>query len=283
MLEKSLALAADSLVLDLEDAVTPERKDEVRGVVAGWLADVPFGAKERVVRINPLASPWGRDDLERTMQSPPDAYLVPKVSDAGEVAEVDRLLDALEELYGHPPGGVELILLGTETPRGVLNLPTLCASPRVGALTWGAEDLSAALGAAANRDERGELLEVFRYCRTMTLLAARAAAVEPIDSVYVDLDDTDGLRREAVAAARMGFAGKITIHPSQVPVVNEAFTPSAEEIEASRELVAAFEESRRAGRMAFSFRGRMVDVPHLERARRVLERARAAGVDTLRD
>ena len=279
MLEKSLTLAADSLVLDLEDAVPPERKDAAREVVARWLRDVEFGKQERVVRMNPLDSPWGTRDLEVTMAERPDAYLVPKVRTRDDLLELDRLLTGFEARYDHPPGSVALLVLGTETPEGVLNLRDLPSCPRVDALTWGAEDLSAAIGARRNRDERGEFLEVFRYCRVMTLLAASAAGVQPLDTVYVDIGNLDGLRRECIEAAQMGFTGKITIHPAQIEVVNEAFTPSSEEIAESRELLEAFEENREAGRMAFSFRGQMVDAPHLARARNILERARQAGID----
>lgn len=278
MLGKSLALEADALILDLEDAVTPERKDAARDVVAGWLRDTDFGGRERVVRMNPLETPWGARDLEVTMGSPPDAYLVPKVRGPEDLLEIDARLSRLEERHGHPAGAVKLLVLGTETPEGVLRIRELPTCPRVDALTWGAEDLSAAIGARRNRDARGEFLEVFRYCRIVTLLAAAAARVQPLDTVYVDVRDTDGLRRECLEAAAMGFTGKITIHPAQVPIVNEAFTPSPDEIAESRELVEAFEENRKAGRMTFSFKGQMVDVPHLERARGILERARAAGV-----
>ena len=279
MLEKSLTLAADSLVLDLEDAVPPERKDAAREVVARWLRDVEFGKQERVVRMNPLDSPWGTRDLEVTMAERPDAYLVPKVRTRDDLLELDRLLTGFEARYDHPPGRVAMLVLGTETPEGVLNLRDLPSCPRVDALTWGAEDLSAAIGARRNRDERGEFLEVFRYCRVMTLLAASAAGVQPLDTVYVDIGNLDGLRRECIEGAQMGFTGKITIHPAQIEVVNEAFTPSSEEIAESRELLEAFEENREAGRMAFSFRGQMVDAPHLARARNILERARQAGIN----
>ncbi len=275
LLRRSLALDADALILDLEDAVTPENKESARKIVAGWLADVDFGRQERVVRMNPLDSPWGRDDLEVTMVRPPDAYLVPKVRSREDVLAIDRLLTELEARHGHPAGSVKLIVLGTETPEGLLAIRKLCASPRVAALSWGAEDLSAALGARRNRDERGEFLEVFRYARTMTLLAAAAARVQPLDTVFVDIRDADGLRRESREAAQMGFTGKISIHPDQVPIVNEAFTPTADEIAESRELVSAFDENRKAGRMTFAFRGQMVDVPHLERARRILALAEA--------
>lgn len=280
LLRKSLALDADALILDLEDAVTPERKDSARETVAEWLAQVDFGAQERIVRMNPLDTPWGERDLERTMVTPPDAYLVPKVQSVHDVRRIDALIGEFERRNGHPPGAVELLVLGTETPQGVLNIASLCGSPRVAALTWGAEDLSAALGARRNRDEQGEFLEVFRYCRVMTLLSAVAAGVQPLDTVFVDVRDAEGLRRECREAAWMGFTGKITIHPDQVPIVNEAFTPSADEIAECRELLAAFEEQRLEGRMTFAFRGQMVDVPHLNRARTTLERARQAGVDT---
>lgn len=278
LLQKALGLAADSLVLDLEDAVVPERKDEARQVVTRWLAEVPFGRQERVVRMNPLDSPWGTRDLEETMEVAPDAYLVPKVRSREDVLELDRRIAALETRHGHSSGQVKLILLGTETPEGALNIGSLCATARVDGLTWGAEDLSAAIGARRNRDERGEFLEVFRYCRIVTLLAASAARVQPIDTVFVDIRDLDGLRRECLEGAWMGFTGKITIHPAQIDVVNEIFTPSREEIAESRELLEAFEANRAEGRMAFSFRGQMVDVPHLERARTILERARQAGL-----
>ena len=278
MLEKSLALPADSLVLDLEDAVTPENKDEARATVTRWLAEVDFGGQERIVRMNPLDSPWGRSDLDQTMEVAPDAYLVPKVRTRADLEEIDRILSELETQHGHPAGGVVLIALGTETPQGVLNIASLPTAPRVDGFTWGAEDLSAAIGSRRNRDEQGELLEVFRYCRTVTLLAACAAGVQPIDTVYVDVRDSEGLRRDCLEGAWMGFTGKITIHPDQVAIVNEIFTPSAEEIAESRELLEAFEQNRAEGRMAFSFRGQMVDVPHLTRARTILERARQAGV-----
>jgi citrate lyase subunit beta/citryl-CoA lyase len=238
MLEKSLALAADSLVLDLEDAVPPERKDAARDVVTRWLRDVEFGRQERVVRLNPLDSPWGKLDLEATMAERPDAYLVPKVRTRDDLLELDRLLGEFEARYDHPPGGVALLVLGTETPEGVLNIRDLPFCPRVDALTWG-----------------------------------------PLDTVYVDIANLEGLRRECIEGARMGFTGKITIHPAQIEVVNEAFTPTSEEISESLELLEAFEENREAGRMAFSFRGQMVDAPHLERARSILERARQAGID----
>ncbi len=273
MLSKALTLPADTLILDLEDAVLPENKEDARKIVAGWLREVDFGRQERVIRMNPLDTAWGRDDLATTMVDPPDGYLVPKVNSAADVAEVDRIISAAEREHGHPEGGVKLLLLGTETPEGLLSIRELPLHPRVDALSWGAEDLSAALGAKRNRDEHGAYLPVFAHARVMTLVAACAARVQPLDTVYIDFNDPKGLRREALESAAMGYTGKITIHPSQIEIVNDAFSPSAEEIEESRELLDAYEENRAAGRGAFTFRGQMVDVPHITRARRILEMA----------
>jgi citrate lyase subunit beta/citryl-CoA lyase len=278
MLQKSLALPADSLALDLEDAVTPENKDSAREVVTRWLKEVDFGRQERMVRMNPLDTPWGMKDLEVTMQGKPDAYLVPKVRTKEDLFKIDEMISLMEREYGHTPGEVRLVVLATETPQGLLNIRDFGTCPRVDALSWGAEDLSAAIGARRNRDERGQFLEVFRYARVMTLLAATAAGVQPLDTVFVDIKDTEGLRRDCLEGAWMGFTGKITIHPSQIEIVNEIFTPSAEEIAESKALLEAFEENQKAGKMAFSFKGQMVDVPHLTRARTILERARLAGI-----
>ena len=278
MLNKSLALAADTLVLDLEDAVTPDNKNAARETVTDWLRQVDFGRQERMVRMNPLDTPWGVADLEVTMQGRPDSYLVPKVRTRDDVLKIHTIISRMEKACGYPPGEVTLVVLATETPEGLLNIKDFGSCPRVDALSWGAEDLSAAIGARRNRAEDGSFLEVFRYARIMTLLAATAAGVQPLDTVFVDIRDSAGLRRECIEGAWMGFTGKITIHPNQVDIVNEVFTPSAEEVAESQELLAAFEENQKAGKMAFSFKGQMVDVPHLTRARTILERARQAGL-----
>jgi citrate lyase subunit beta/citryl-CoA lyase len=278
MLQKSLGLAADSLVLDLEDAVTPENKDSARQTVTDWLKNVDFGQQERMVRMNPLDTPWGVQDLEVTMEGRPDSYLVPKVQTKDDLLKIDTILSLMEEQFNYPPGEVKLVVLATETPQGLLNIRDFGACPRVDALSWGAEDLSAAIGARRNRDDQGQFLEVFRYARNMTLLAATAAGVQPIDTVFVDIRDSQGLRQECLEGAWTGFTGKITIHPSQIEVVNEIFSPSTDDIAGSQELLAAFEENQKAGKMAFSFKGQMVDVPHLTRARTILERARQAGL-----
>jgi citrate lyase subunit beta/citryl-CoA lyase len=280
MLRKSLELPADALILDLEDAVTPDAKDDARRVVSSWLDDVDFGGRERIVRANPLDSPWGRDDVEALFEgTPPDALLVPKVRGAEDLEMLHQLVSSLERAGGHAEGHTEFVVVATETPEAVLALAAIARAHRVTGLTWGAEDLSAALGARRNRGDDGAYLPVFAHCRTMTLLAAAAAGAAPIDGVYTDFRDVEGLAAEARQAADQGFTGKMTIHPGQVEAVNAVFTPSETEIADARELIDAFEENATAGRMAFAFRGEMVDVPHLERAKRILETAQrlAAG------
>lgn len=269
-LERALSTPADALVLDLEDAVRLEHKAEARACAAAWLRERDFGGRERIVRINPIESGLGEADLEATLAAGPDAYMVPKVRGPMDLEAIDARLRELEGACGRPEGAVALIAIATETPEGVLAVREIARAPRVVALTWGGEDLSAALGARTNRDARGEYLDVFRYARIATLLASAAAGIDAIDAVYVDFRDHDGLRREAESAVDMGFAGKMTIHPDQIPIVNAAFTPTEDEVRDADDLLAA---AARAGAGAFEHRGQMVDVPHLTRARKLLERA----------
>ena len=171
-------------------------------------------------------------------------------------------------------GSVSFVLIGTEVPEAVFNLHKMARIPRVDAITWGAEDLSGVLGAKAKRDSHGNYLEVFSYVRATCLLAAVAGNADPIDAVYVDIKNPDGLIQECNVGANMGYTGKVTIHPSQIEIVNKAFTPSPEEISDAEELIAAFKENESKGRMAFSFKGQMVDVPHLVRAKEVLAKVK---------
>ncbi len=272
-LERALTIEADALVLDLEDAVHLDRKREARDAVRGWLEGRDFGRRERVVRINPLDTGMGADDLEGTVAARPDAYMLPKIRGPQDVEEIDARLTDLESRHGLEPGRIRLIPIGTETPEGVLNLAAIARAPRVVALTWGGEDLSAALGARRNRGEDGAYLDVFRHARVSTLLAAAAAGIDAIDSVWIDIRDSEGLAAEAREAADSGFAGKLTIHPDQVPVVNTVFSPSDEDVADARRLIEAYEAHAREGRGVFALDGQMVDAPHLERARRLLERS----------
>jgi citrate lyase subunit beta/citryl-CoA lyase len=274
MLNKALGLAADSLILDLEDSVTPDRKGIARDEVCDWLANADFKNQEKLVRINPMDSEWGREDLEAVLQHRPDGIVLPKVLDLKAVHAVDQLIINQEKIAGADYSDIKLLLIGTEMAAAVFNLAQMVNHERVDGVTWGAEDLSVSLGARAKRDEQGNYLEVFSFVRSMCLLAAVAAKVQPVDAVYVDIKNTVGLAKECKTAADMGFTAKLTIHPDQIDIVNEAFTPSAAEIEAATALVAAFEEHEALGAMAFKFDGEMVDVPHLKRAQQVLALAR---------
>jgi len=273
MLEKALTLPADGLILDLEDAVPPDRKAATRPVVREWLAR-DFGGRERWIRMNPIATDLARADLAETIAGRPDGYVVPKPRHAGDVREIAQLLDGLEHRHGIAPGSTRLLPIATETPEGLLNIREVAAaSPRVVAISWGIEDLGAAMGLPRVRDERGRYLEIPRYARTMCAVAASAAGIDWIDTVYTDIADLDGLRRECDEGVAMGFSGKISIHPSQIEVINAAFTPDTTAVAEARELIALFEEHRARGVYAFRFKGQMVDAPHLTRARKLVERA----------
>lgn len=275
MFAKALGTAADALVLDLEDAVAPARKDAARAAVAQWLAEADFGGKEALVRINPLATAWGAADLRATAAAPPAAYLVPKPDSAEPLAAIDTMLTRLEREHGRPRAGIGLIPI-VETPLGVHHAPAFAECRRLAGITWGAEDLAASLGAASNRDAAGEYLPVYQHCRTQTLLAAAGADVAAIDTVTVDYRNPQRLAQDCERAARDGFAGKLSIHPDQVDPINAAFTPTAAQVADAEALLAAFAEAQAEGRMAFAFNGQMVDAPHLHRARALLARAEQA-------
>ena len=280
MLDKALGFAADSLILDLEDSVTPDRKIAVRKEVCTWLAETDFGIQERLVRVNPLDTEWGRDDLEAILEAKPDGIVLPKVLGRETVVAVDALMQQKEKDVGLEEGTIKLLLIGSEVASAVFTLPQMVDHPRVNAVTWGPEDLSASLGARAKRDENGNYLEVFSFVRSYCLLSAVAASVQPIDAVYVDIKNNKGLEKECRDAADMGFTGKMTIHPGQIEIVNAAFTPTAAEIEAAGELVTAFKENEEAGNMAFKFNGDMVDVPHLRKGEQTLAIAAHIAVQT---
>ena len=274
MMTRALTLPADGLILDLEDAVAPDRKAATRPLVRGWLERLDFGSRERWVRMNPIASGLGRADVEETMAGRPHGYVVPKPRHAGDVREIAQILDALEHRHGIAPGATRLVVIATETPEGLLNICEIAtASPRVVAISWGIEDLGAAMGLPRVRDGEGRYLDIPRYARTMCAIAASAAGVEALDTVYTDIADLVGLRRECEDGVAMGFSGKISIHPSQIEVINAVFTPSKEEVDEARALVAAFEEAKTRGVYALTFRGHMVDAPHLTRALKVIARA----------
>jgi citrate lyase subunit beta/citryl-CoA lyase len=274
MMARALTLPADGLILDLEDAVPPDRKAATRPIVRGWLEKLDFGGRERWVRMNPLDTGLGRADLEETIAGRPDGYVVPKPRSAADVVAIAQILDGLEQRHGIPNGTTRLIPIATETPEGLLRIREVAsASPRITAISWGIEDLGAAMGLGRVRDADNRYLDIPRFARVMCTVAASAAGVEAIDTVFTDIADLDGLRRECEEAVDMAFSGKISIHPTQIAVINAGFTPSPAAVEGARALVAAFAEHARRGVYAFTWEGRMVDAPHLAHARRILARA----------
>jgi citrate lyase subunit beta / citryl-CoA lyase len=276
MFTRAITLPADGLILDLEDAVAPDRKAATRGVVREWLAQKDFGGRERWVRMNPIATGLGEADLEETIAGRPDGYVVPKPGRAADIREVARILDRLEQQHAIPNGATRLTVIATETPEGLLNIREISnASPRTVAISWGVEDLGAAMGLGRVRDGAGRYLDIPQYARVMCSVVAAAAGVEAIDTVFTDIADLDGLRRECEEGVAMGFTGKISIHPSQIPVINDVFTPAKDAVAEARELIALFEVNARHGIYAFTFKGQMVDAPHLNRAKKLLARAGA--------
>jgi len=270
---KAVATAADGIILDLEDAVAPGEKPRARDWVVAALRGVDFRGHERIVRVNPLDGPYGREDLGAVVPAAPDAVLFPKVGTAAEVARLDEELGRLERAADLPQGGIRLHLL-VETVAGVLNAVEIArASARTVALLFGAGDLA--------RETRGRLVpsrasELFAL--SQVLLAARAAGLEALDTPYFTLDDAPGLEAHARFAADLGYDGKALIHPSQIDVVNRLFTPSPDAVAQARRVLAAYDEAAGQGAGALSLDGHFIDAVHVSMARQTLERARLAGV-----
>lgn len=280
---KALSTAADALILDLEDSVDPGQLPAARSLVRELLAGHPAGAGQQLwVRINPPQGRAWREDLAAVFgERPPDGIVLPKVSAAEEIVEVGEQLTALEAGRGVSGGATGLLVIATETPRGLLALPgypavlaARVATVRLAGLTWGAEDLSAALGATAKRDAAGSLTFPYALARGSCLLAAAALGVQAIDGVHVEFRDAEGLARELEEARRDGFSGKLAIHPDQIAAINAAFTPTEAERTYALRVVAAFAATGGTG--VASLDGQMIDRPHLIQARRVLAAVRGA-------
>lgn len=271
-IQKGISLNVDCVCMDIEDGVAINRKTEARLTIQNALQNLDFGRSERLARINRVGSGYEEEDLAAVLPAHPDGIVLPKVETAEEVLWVDEQIQRAERRYGWPDGSIALIIQA-ETARGIVNLAQTCsASPRVQAVIFGAEDLAGDMGAIRTR----EGWEVF-YARSAVVTHAAAFGLQAIDMVYVDFHDAEGLRREALEGLRMGYAGKQIIHPNQVDVVQEAFTPEKGEIEKASRLLEAFQKHQAAGRGAFAWEGKMVDAPVVRTAERVLERARAAG------
>jgi citrate lyase subunit beta / citryl-CoA lyase len=278
--EKKLAKAktssADALILDLEDAVAADRRAIARGLVHEFLKEK--SASSLWVRINPVGSADCTADLEAIVSGQPAGMVVPKPDGPETLRVLDNQITALEARHGVTRGAIKLMPVATETPLAVLSLNAYRdPPPRLIAMTWGAEDLSAALGAASNRGEDGEFLLTYRVVRSLCLIAAKAARVEAIETLHADFRDAEGLERAARAAQREGFSGMLAIHPDQVDIINAAFTPSQTDVEHATRVVAAFG----SGAGVASLDGKMLDQPHLVQAQHIL--ARSAAINTKKE
>jgi citrate lyase subunit beta / citryl-CoA lyase len=274
-LAKGLESGADALILDLEDSVAADRKAEARTTSLAFLKEAGAEASRPrlLVRVNSLDTGLTDADLDAVVAGRPDAILLPKAEGGPSVMQLDAKLAAREAAAGLPNGAIGIMAIATETAAALFVAGTYAgASPRLSALTWGAEDLSADIGAETNRDADGNFTGPFRLARSLCVAAAAAAKVAALDTVFVDFRNADGLRREAEEARRDGFVGKLAIHPGQVATINEVFTPSPAEIAKAEAVIAAFAAAPGVGVVGID--GVMYDRPHLERAKRLLARAK---------
>src|SRR5258707_8182287 len=278
-LDKAMASGADAVIVDLEDSIAAEGKAEARKSAAAFLQDaVKAASRPRLlVRVNGFATGLTDADLDAIVPARPDAIMLPKAEGGAGVIHADAKLTAREAIAGLPDGHTKIVAIATETASALFLAGTYGgASARLEGLTWGAEDLSAELGAQANRDGDGRFLDPYRLARALRLARAAAARVQAIDTVAVDFRNAAALRRETEEARRDGFTGKLAIHPAQVPVINEVFTPSAGEGGQGGAGTRGIEDQPHTG--AVGIDGVMYDRPHLERARQVLARGAAAGL-----
>jgi citrate lyase subunit beta/citryl-CoA lyase len=275
--ERKLAKAedspADALILDLEDSVAPSRTAIARGLVLDYLnVHADRSRRQLWVRINPLSTPAALLDL-CVIAGRPDGLMLPKVDSAHDATKLSHMLDALEARDGLAAGHVDIIPVATETPAALFTLGSYAGcTDRLAGMTWGAEDIAAALGASTNRGPDGEYDLVYQLARALCLTGAVAAGVQPIDTIWANFTDMAGLQRDAQIGRQRGFTGKMAIHPAQVDTINAAFTPNDEEMAWSRRVVETFERNPGLGTVGLD--GKMLDMPHLKQAQRILALAR---------
>lgn len=261
-MEKALSAGADVLILDLEDAVTSDRKKEARACVANFLSHRPRSVP-LFVRINPLDGGMADDDLAAIIAGKPDGIVLPKAEGSRSLIDLDQRLNALGDSH------TVILPIATETPAAIFALGSYGnVTPRLCGLTWGAEDLPAAIGAATSREEDGRYTPPYETVRSMLLFGAHAAGVPAIETIYPKFRDLDGLKVYAARGRRDGFSGMMAIHPAQVEVINAAFSPSDAEIAWAKRVVELFEKNPGIG--VLSLDGKMVDAPHLKQAKRLL-------------
>jgi citrate lyase beta subunit len=271
MITKSVTLGVDSICMDMEDGTAINKKAEARATIAKALQELDFGASEKLARINSVGSGWEQEDIEAVLPYHPDGIVIPKVESFEQVEWASRIIEDAELKNGWKVNSIR-ILIGVETAKGILNLKEIAAHPRLDAIIFGGEDFAASIGAVRTKDAV-ELL----YARQAVIVACAAYDLQPLDIVTIDYKDLEALKVESEFGARLGFSGKQIIHPNQVQVVQEAFTPSDEAITYARRIVETFEASQKEGKGAYSLDGKMIDMPLLKNAQKVLARANAAG------
>ena len=270
---------ADAVIFDLEDSVALENKALARELVADYLTQTPRGARplQYWVRVNPFDTGLTLDDLATITGGAPDGIVQPKTNDPEDVRKLSHYLDAFEVAHGVEQGSIKILPVATETAVSPFSLGEFAYAEleRLVGLTWGAEDLAAAVGASTNKDANGEWTFTYKMARSLCLLAAHAAGVQAIDTLYVDFRDDEGLRASSRTARADGFTGRLCIHPAQVAAVNESFMPSADEIAHAQRVIDAFVANPGAGTVGLD--GKMVDIPHKKQAERILAQAKAFG------
>ncbi|TDI60327.1 MAG: CoA ester lyase [Alphaproteobacteria bacterium] len=278
-LGKADSFKADALILDLEDAVAPGRKPIAREMVPDFLRARPKDARkvQLWVRINPLGTPDAVEDLRAIVAADPDGIIVPKVSGPADLQRLSYLLDAFEAAAGLPKGNIQFMPVATEVAPAPFALGDYAGAnlSRLYGLTWGAEDLSSAIGASTNLGPDGVWTHTYQMVRSLTLLGAHAAGVEAVDTVYVNIADEEGLAASCRQARSEGFTGRIAIHPSQIPIINEGFMPSADDVAFAQRVVDAFAAEPGIG--ALQLDGKMLDMPHLVQAKKTLAAHAAFG------
>ncbi len=270
MIQNASIYNADSLIFDLEDSIPISEKDSARYLVRNALEMIDFGDCEITVRINSYETKYFQEDLEAIISSKLDGILLPKTESFETLIAIDQEVTRLENERNVPKGKIRLMPI-IETAAGVLSIEKIVTAPRVAAVGLGGEDLTADIG--AKRTKEGKELE---YISSKIILACAANKIQAIDTVFADVNDSEGLYNATIKAIEMGFQGKSIIHPSQVEVVHRAFTPTLEEIENAEKIVKAYKESTKKGLGAISVDGRMIDLPVVLRAERILKRAKTS-------
>ena len=271
MITKSITLGVDSICMDMEDGAAVNKKAEARATIAKALQELDFGTSEKLARINSVGSGWEKEDIEAVLPYQPNGIVIPKVESYDQIEWASSIIEDAEYKNGWRLNMIR-ILIGVETAKGILNLKDIASHPRLDAIIFGGEDFAASIGATRTKDAI-ELL----YARQAVVVACAANDIQPIDIVTIDYKDLDALKAESEFGARLGFSGKQVIHPNQISIVQEAFTPSDESIAYAKRIVETFEASQKEGKGAYSLDGKMVDMPLLRNAQKVLARAKAAG------